>query len=283
VVLGDAARALVAGDDSESDPDFAGATLKVVFGGAFSGATAELRFGADGKPELVISGAQSADDVARWLAGFSSYVLNPVALARPVAKGTKPVLESDGNGFPAVLGALKERSDERWAEFVAEVHRLLPEINDLDTCTTDDGRLCYTVTNSSGLVLRPDNLSQGTLVIIALVALSIDGARPTFLCLEEIERGIHPRLLRDVRDTLYRLSFPADSGDTASPVQVVVTTHSPYLLDLFADNPEDVVLAAKKGESAHFQKLSDLPELTEMLADGRLGDLWYSGILGGVP
>jgi hypothetical protein len=63
----------------------------------------------------------------------------------------------------------------------------------------------------------------------------------------------------------------------------VVTTHSPYLLDLFADNPEDVVLAAKKGESAHFQKLSDLPELTEMLAAGRLGDLWYSGILGGVP
>jgi predicted ATPase len=283
VVLGDAARALVAGDEPESDRDFAGAMLKVVFGGAFSGATAVLRFGADGKPELVISGAKSADDVARWLAGVSSYVLNPVALARPVAKGTNPVLQSDGNGFPAVLGALKERSDERWAEFVAEVHRLLPEINDLDTCTTDDGRLCYTVTNSSGLVLRPDNLSQGTLVIIALVALSIDGARPTFLCLEEIERGIHPRLLRDVRDTLYRLSFPADSGGSESPVQVVVTTHSPYLLDLFADNPEDVVLAAKKGESAYFQKLSDLPELAEMLEDGRLGDLWYSGILGGVP
>lgn len=283
VVLGNAARALIAGHAPENDPDFAGATLEVAFAGEFSGATAVLQFDAAGKPELVIDEARSSEEVARWLAGVSSYVLNPVALARPVAEGTKPCLESDGKGFPAVLAALKERSGERWAEFVAEVNRLLPEISDLDVCATDDGLLGYTVTNSNGLVLRPDNLSQGTLVIIALVALAMDGARPSFLCLEEIERGIHPRLLRDVRDSLYRLSFPADSGDTVPPVQVVVTTHSPYLLDLFVDNPEDVVLAAKKGESAYFQKLSDMPELAEMLENGRLGDLWYSGILGGVP
>jgi predicted ATPase len=284
VVLGKAARALVANETPEDDRDLAGATLEVSFGGGFAGAKAVLTFDKTGCPKLVVDeGGASAKGVARWLAGLSSYVLNPVALGRPVANAGSVVLDADGSGFPLVLKALREKDSQRWFEFVAEVGRVLPEVADVNLCETDDGRVCYTVTNSKGLVLRPDNLSQGTLVIIALVALAMDGARPTFLCLEEIERGIHPRLLRDVRDTLYRLSFPQDCGDSCAPVQVVVTTHSPYLLDLFADNPEDVVLATKDGESATFRKLSDVPELAEMLENGRLGDLWYSGILGGVP
>ena len=66
--------------------------------------------------------------------------------------------------------------------------------------------------------------------------------------------------------------------------QVLATTHSPYVLDLFVDTPEDVVIAAKEENGAAvFKRLVDIPELREMLQSGRLGDLWYSGILGGVP
>jgi predicted ATPase len=127
------------------------------------------------------------------------------------------------------------------------------------------------------------NLSQGTLTVLALLSIALAPQRPGLLCLEELERGIHPRLLRDVRDTLYRLSFPADWGDTdGRPVQVLATTHSPYVLDLFVDTPEDVILATREEGAASFKRLTDVPELREMLQNGRLGDLWYSGILGGV-
>ena len=85
-------------------------------------------------------------------------------------------------------------------------------------------------------------------MVLALLVLAFAPDRPTVLCIEEIERGIHPRLLRDVRDLLYRLSFPEDSGDTAPAVQVITTTHSPYILDLFANTPEDVILATRSGE-----------------------------------
>jgi hypothetical protein len=134
-------------------------------------------------------------------------------------------------------------------------------------------------------VLVPaDEVSQGTLYVLALLALAHDPAPPAIICLEELDRGIHPRLLRGVRDVLYRLSYPADYGHARAPVQVIATTHSPHLLDLFRDHPEEIVIADKRGRAATFARLSDRADLAELLAEGgTLGDLWYSGILGGVP
>ena len=86
-----------------------------------------------------------------------------------------------------------------------------------------------------------------------------------------------------VRDALYRLCQPADSGRRREAAQIVATTHSPFLLDLFRDHPEEIVIASKEGRSATFARLGDRPDANEILAEGPLGDLWFSGILGGVP
>ncbi|PYT10092.1 MAG: ATPase, partial [Acidobacteria bacterium] len=85
-------------------------------------------------------------------------------------------------------------------------------------------------------------LSQGTLLALAILTLTYIPNPPSIVCLEEPDRGIHPRLLRDVRDALYRLSYPENYGERRDPVQVIATTHSPYLLDLFKDHPEEVVI-----------------------------------------
>jgi hypothetical protein len=66
-------------------------------------------------------------------------------------------------------------------------------------------------------------------------------------------------------------------------VQVIATTHSPYLLDLYRDHPEEIILASKHGNAATFQRLSERTDILELMKDASLGDLWYSGILGGVP
>jgi hypothetical protein len=33
----------------------------------------------------------------------------------------------------------------------------------------------------------------------------------------------------------------------------------------------------------HFERLSDKPHISELLDGAPLGDIWFSGILGGVP
>jgi AAA15 family ATPase/GTPase len=101
--------------------------------------------------------------------------------------------------------------------------------------------------------------------------------------IEEPDRGIHPRLLRLVQDALYRLCYPEGQGEIRRPVQVLATTHSPYFLDLFKDRPEEIVIAEKHGLEAKFTRLSEQPHIEEVLQGAPLGELWYSGILGGVP
>jgi predicted ATPase len=128
-----------------------------------------------------------------------------------------------------------------------------------------------------------DELSQGTLLALTMLTLAYLPQPPSLIGLEEPDRGIHPRLLREVRDALYRLAYPESFGETRPPVQVVATTQSPYFLDLFREHPEEIVIAEKKGLEAEFVALTAHPHIEEILADAPLGEVWYSGVLGGVP
>jgi AAA15 family ATPase/GTPase len=105
---------------------------------------------------------------------------------------------------------------------------------------------------------------------------------PSLIGLEEIDRGLHPRLLRHLQDALYRLSYPESCGENRPPIQVIATTHSPYLLDLYRDHPEEIVLAQKEGLEVQFKQLSQVEHFDEILGTARLGDMWYSGVFGGV-
>jgi predicted ATPase len=127
------------------------------------------------------------------------------------------------------------------------------------------------------------DLSHGTLFALAILTIAYSPEPPTVVCIEEPDRGIHPRLLRDLQDALYRLCYPENYGENREPVQVIATTHSPYMLDLYCDHPEEVVIAEKRPDCATFERLSDRTDLDEILGDANLGDVWYSGILGGVP
>ena len=126
-------------------------------------------------------------------------------------------------------------------------------------------------------------LSDGILLTLCILSLSYLAEPPAMVCFEEPDRGIHPRLLRRVHDAMVRLNSPADFGDQREPVQVLATTHSPYLLDLFRDHPEDVVLAEKVAGARTFHRLVDMANFEQIMGDSALGDAWYTGILGGVP
>jgi hypothetical protein len=83
---------------------------------------------------------------------------------------------------------------------------------------------------------------------------------------------------------MYRLAFPENYGEIRPAVQVIATTHSPYLLDLYKEHPEQIVIAHKDEQrGAQFERLSNKPHLSEILENAPLGEIWFSGILGGVP
>ncbi len=284
LLLGDMAREFAAHGSLPAVKEFAGASSLVAFGGVLGGVQARLEFDPDGGAHLGLADGSAVPPAAlEWLAGTCGFVLDPAALARPVDDDSGTGLGADGSGLAAVLARMRREDSVRWEALVEEFRRIMPEFSDVLAGRNTRGGCSFSVVTAQGKALASSSLSQGVLVLLGVLAIVFSSRRPTLLCLEEVERGIHPRLLRDIRDLLYRLSFPADSGMPDAPVQVVATTHSPYILDLFADTPEDVVLALKEAGGATFKRLDTIPALREMLETGRLGDLWYSGILGGVP
>ncbi|MEY2878725.1 MAG: hypothetical protein RLZZ15_1105 [Verrucomicrobiota bacterium] len=217
------------------------------------------------------------------IAGIRSYLLDHYAMAEPAAPGADGELAGNGANLAAVVGGWRERAPAAFAGFAAEALRLLPEFAAFGVVTLPDARRELAMRLHDGGTVTADNLSQGTLYTLAVLALAFEPAPPSVVCIEEIDRGIHPRMLREIRDALYRLSHPAAFGSTRRPVQVVATTHSPYLLDLFREHPEEVVLAHKHAGAARFERLGDRADIAALLREGSLGDLWFSGVLGGVP
>jgi predicted ATPase len=224
------------------------------------------------------------EEVGEWLKRVRMFSFNAHAIGQPVQLQPGAELGENGAHLAGVLTQLQDRFPERFDALNAELARWMPEFDRVLFDTPLPGQRSFLLRTRAGKHPIPaGNLSDGTLFVLCLLTLTSLPAPPSMVCLEEPDHGVHPRLLRHVHDAMMRLSNPEQFGDDRKPVQVVATTHSPYLLDLFRDHPEDVVLANKEEGSATFRRLVDLPHYADILHDAQLSDAWYSGVLGGVP
>lgn len=233
--------------------------------------------------ELSPSGYAQWPSLQAAISRVRSFNFEHAAIGAPALRSAGQRLAANGSNLAAVLAGWKQDAPETWTVFSNETIRLFPEFSRLDVAPRGDEFIALSFTLKSGEVVDGAALSQGMLYMLAMLSLSFAPSPPSMVCVEEIDRGIHPRMLREVRDAFYRLSYPESFGMTRPPTQVIATTHSPYLLDLLRDHPEEIVISHKTGTAAHFERLSERRDLAELLQEGSLGDIWFSGILGGVP
>jgi predicted ATPase len=240
------------------------------------------------RDHVMANGVRVSNEVGNaidsFLRGVRVFWLETGAIAQPYSIQPNMEIGPNGSGLVGVLDQLKDQEPERFEALNKEIGRWLPEYDRLLLQTPAASTKVLSLRTREGRHAIPAwQLSQGTLLSLAMLTLAHLAKPPTFIGLEEPDRCLHPRLLRDLRDALYRLAFPNSYGEVRQPVQVLVTTHSPYFLDLFRDHPEHIVIADKVGLNVRFQRLTELQNFEEILGDSPLGEVWYSGILGGVP
>jgi predicted ATPase len=138
------------------------------------------------------------------------------------------------------------------------------------------------------MIYWADELSEGTLYFIAILCIINQPNPPKLLLLEEPEKGIHPRRIREVMDFIFRLAEEKD-------VQIILTTHNENVLNEFTSIPEAVFVFEKDEEGATHVKnlLTDIIESSrkrsqetgtkEIDFTSNLGENWMYGLLGGVP
>jgi predicted ATPase len=130
-----------------------------------------------------------------------------------------------------------------------------------------DGKGLYFKLRTGDQLISASQASDGTLLVLAYLAVLYLPQPPRVLLIEEPENGIHPKRLRDV------LSILRDLVQEQSHTQVVLTTHSPYALDLF--KPEEVTLCTMRDNGeVKTTRLADSPTVMNQTDVFTLGEIW---------
>lgn len=208
---------------------------------------------------------QEQDQLIRNLNGFQNYNLNGSAISRPVLLKSYLKLLNDGSNLVGIWDNLRDGEPEKFEALNQELNRWLPEFDRILFETPSDGNRSFMLRIKNGKHKIPaSELSQGTLFTLIFVTLAYLPNPPSILGIEEPDRGIHPKLLPEIRNTFYRLSYPEAFGENRSPIQIIATTHSPNFLRLFQERAEEVVVACKENSEVKFLKMSENPNLKEI-------------------
>lgn len=116
-----------------------------------------------------------------------------------------------------------------------------------------------------------DQLSDGTLRMMALISMLLQPSLPSCIILDEPELGLHPFALRLLADIIKA---------TSRKSQVVVATQSAYFVDQFTAN--DILVAERSNKQSVFKRL-DESALELWLKEYSLGELWEMNVFGGRP
>lgn len=132
-----------------------------------------------------------------------------------------------------------------------------------------DGKGIYFELSSGGGSIPASQASDGMLLVLAYMTVLYlpQSHSPRLVLVEEPENGIHPRRSQEVLGILRELV------QEQIYTQVLLTTHSPYALDLF--QPQEVTLCRRNPDgSVSTHRLSESKTVREQLEVFTLGEIW---------
>jgi len=199
-------------------------------------------------------------------------------LSAPAISGYSPVedpgvqVDQRGANTGTVLTALKLTDDVTFERIEASLRRLVPTV---ERVRLKQERRRNQVVNRLRFDFRgaanipAHGASQGTLVLLALLTVLHSPGRPNLVLLDDFDHTLHPRAQME----LVRLIQSFLSLDEFADVQVVATTHSPYVLDEM--DVADVHAFAIDGDGCVRSKpLSAHPEAERSKGTLTAGQLW---------
>lgn len=208
-------------------------------------------------------------------------------LALPTALNPDRRFRIEGNGFglPTLIDDLLNYDRESFSALEREFIQIFPHVRTIAlvqqqgfNSPVDQSDETLTLQPSPGkqVVFRLKNTdrdlpasqaAEGMLYILGYLALMYLPKPPRVLLIEEPENGIHPNRVGDIVRILRRLV------ERHPETQIVMTSHSPYLVDSFQPNE---VTWCRRNESGDvvLTRLDTLPEVERAMSIFSLGEIW---------
>ncbi|WRH65482.1 MAG: ATP-binding protein [Planktothrix sp. GU0601_MAG3] len=236
--------------------------------------TSELR-------QFLVSNQYPDSLVANALRKVSIYDFSPVYLSNNGSSNGS--MERTGQGIVYALVDILHANRKKFDELEERLTQLVPNIQRITLPRKNNQTfLLELVDRYSEHHIPASDISDGTLRILAFLTALYQEDTPSILCFEEIENGVHPWLLHKMMELLKIVSTEGIAG---KPVQVLITTHSPVLLNYVEPYQVRAVELDQEGKTQVHSLPIDSVRFQKALEayDGALGELWFTNVFGGNP
>ena len=211
-----------------------------------------------------------------WPAAFGRWAfhhLQPRDM-RAVQKIERQYLLSEtGDNLPTVLHTLFSDQDPAFYNIQEFLMGVVPTVERLLSPIAGEAQT-YAAIREKGVPnpIGTRTMSYGTVFGLMLGTALISPEPASLIAIEAPDTELHPYLMENVAEALLAASERS---------QVIITTHSPYLLDQLP--AESVIVVEKENGMTQCRPIGSSKELKEVIEMLGAGSAWYSGHLGGVP
>ena len=205
---------------------------------------------------------------------YLSYFVPQLARIQPMS-GADPHLDRTGENLAKYLQFIDREHPDSFKQMLDRIAKKIPGIVKIEAVIAPDKRLLLAF-HCKGFKepFFQQDMSDGTLKMLAYLLLMEDPAPAPLVGIEEPENGLHHQLLGQLAS-----EFKEFARKSHGP-QVLVTTHAPNFVDALA--PEEVwILDKDKDGYSQLTRAADIKGVRAMFDEGiPMGSLWYSNHFG---
>ena len=217
--------------------------------------------------------------------------LNAAELAKATySERSVPRVEYDGEGLAAVLAYMALNDPDRFEELVAEMRQLVPHLKRIRFTKRpvshfekeyvrfgnesfahrskrefQGDAILFDFDNANNVSAHM--VSEGTLLLLGLLAVLLGPWRTNILLLDDIEHGLHPLAQKSLLKLLKKLMIRNPD------IQILASAHSPYLLDSLEPEQVRLMTIGPDGYSV-CGRLTDHPQFDKWKDEMAPGELW---------
>jgi|GEM_PF-646442 len=201
-----------------------------------------------------------------------------------------PEIESDGSGLAPTLDYLKNEYPDRFHSLQKMLQQIVPSVRKVGTrrAKVDIDRQKLIEVDGQSIVINDNQevigqeivldmatgdripasaISEGTMLTLGLLTVLMNPQQPNLVLLDDIEQGLHPKAQRELI-TAFKQIIQANPN-----LQIIFTTHSPYIIDELEPSQVHVLSNSKNGFT-HTKRLDEHPDIEWAKQTLTTGEFW---------
>ena len=182
-------------------------------------------------------------------------------------------LLSEGANVPAVMDQMLRTHRRTFDDMERRCRELVTQFGDFSLVVDREGLIALELRDEQGFELPGYRLSAGVRALILYLTLAYRPDAPDIVLVEEPENGLHPRRLGEVMGLLRLLTEPKADGQRT---QVILTTHSPFLLDHVRPDEDQVLIFERQPDGSRTATPADWDRARRFLKFFSPGEIWFN-------